>query len=79
MSVVTGIGVVAPNGFGAKEYWAATLSGRSGICELDRFDASGYPARLAGLVNGFDPAQHLAGRLMPQTDISTRLALALRR
>ncbi|WP_326769790.1 ketosynthase chain-length factor [Streptomyces sp. NBC_01591] len=75
MSVITGLGVVAPNGVGVKEFWAATLTGRSGIGELDRFDTSGFPARLAGLVDGVDPAQHLPSRLMSQTDVSTRLAL----
>ncbi|MFE0379349.1 ketosynthase chain-length factor [Streptomyces inhibens] len=75
MSVITGLGVVAPNGVGVKEYWAATLAGRSGIGELDRFDISGCPARLAGLVKGLDPAQHLPSRLLSQTDVSTRLAL----
>lgn len=75
MTVITGIGVVAPNGFGVKEYWAATLTGRSGIAVLDRFDTARYPARLAGLVTDVDPAAHLPGRLLPQTDVSTRLAL----
>ncbi|WP_412750072.1 ketosynthase chain-length factor [Krasilnikovia sp. M28-CT-15] len=75
MSVITGIGVVAPNGLGIKEYWAATLSGRSGIRKLDRFDTAGCPAGLAGLVRDVDPAVHPSGRLLPQTDVSTRLAL----
>jgi act minimal PKS chain-length factor (CLF/KS beta) len=75
MSVITGLGVVAPNGFGVKEFWAATLNGRSGIAVLDRFDTTRYPARLAGLVRDFDPSAHLPGRLIPQTDVSTRLAL----
>jgi minimal PKS chain-length factor (CLF/KS beta) len=73
MSVITGLGLVSPNGFGVKEFWAATLSGRSGIRALDRFDTSDYPARLAGLVP--DVAAHLPGRLLQQTDVSTRLAL----
>lgn len=75
MSVITGLGVVAPNGVGVEEFWAATLAGRSGIGELDRFDTSGCPARLAGLVNNLDPAHHLPSRLLSQTDVSTRLAL----
>ena len=75
MSVITGIGVVAPNGFGVKEFWAATLSGRSGIREVDRFDATDHPARLAGLVTDVDPATYLPGRLLQQTDVSTRLAI----
>ena len=75
MSLITGLGVIAPNGLGVKDFWNATLTGRSGIGELDRFGTAGYPARLAGLVTGLDPAQHLPGRLMPQTDVSTQLAL----
>jgi act minimal PKS chain-length factor (CLF/KS beta) len=75
MSVITGMGVVAPNGFGVKDFWAATLSGNSGIRLLDRFDTSRYPARLAGLVDDVEPAELLPSRLLPQTDVSTRLAL----
>lgn len=75
--VVTGIGVAAPNGFGREEWWRATLAGESGIREISRFDPAQYPARLAGEVRGFDAAEHIPGRLMPQTDHMTRLALAV--
>ncbi|MFE6721720.1 ketosynthase chain-length factor [Streptomyces albidoflavus] len=75
--VVTGLGVAAPNGFGVPAWWDAVLNGRSGIGPLTRFDASGYPARLAGEVPDFDPAEHVPGRLLPQTDHMTRLALAV--
>ncbi|WP_033213216.1 ketosynthase chain-length factor [Kitasatospora phosalacinea] len=74
MSVITGLGVVAPNGFGVKEFWAAALAGRSGIGVLDRFDASASPARLAGLVR-LETERLLPSRLLTQTDLSTRLAL----
>lgn len=73
--VVTGIGVTAPNGLGTEAWWAAVLRGESGIRPLTRFDADPYPARLAGEVPDFDAAQHLPGRLLPQTDPMTRLAL----
>ncbi|MFJ3671285.1 ketosynthase chain-length factor [Streptomyces sp. NPDC090106] len=73
--VVTGIGVTAPNGLGTDAYWAATRAGTSGIGPIRRFDASGYPARLAGEVPGFVAEDHLPGRLLPQTDHMTRLAL----
>ncbi|MFF2044104.1 ketosynthase chain-length factor [Kitasatospora sp. NPDC058170] len=72
--VVTGIGVVAPNGWGVEEYWEATLAGRSGLGPLTRFDSAGYRAHVAGEVN-FTPEDHLPGRLLPQTDHMTRLAL----
>ncbi|BBC30317.1 Ketosynthase (KS) beta subunit [Streptomyces graminofaciens] len=74
--LITGIGVAAPNGLGVKEYWNATLEGRGGIAPLTRFDSSRYPSNLAGQILDFDPAEHLPNRLLPQTDVSTRLALA---
>ncbi|MEV5761120.1 ketosynthase chain-length factor [Streptomyces tendae] len=74
--VVTGLGVAAPTGLGVREHWAATLGGRSGIGRLTRFDPSGYPAKLAGEITGFAAEEHLPGRLIPQTDRMTRLALA---
>jgi minimal PKS chain-length factor (CLF/KS beta) len=73
--VITGIGVMAPNGQDSSEYWSATLEGASGIQTIDRFDVSSYPVRLAGQISGFDPAEHVPGRLLPQTDRMTRLAI----
>ena len=73
--VVTGIGVVAPNGLGTDPYWQATLRGTSGIGPITRFDPTQYPVRLAGEVPGFDVHEHLPSRLVPQTDHMTRLAL----
>jgi act minimal PKS chain-length factor (CLF/KS beta) len=74
--VVTGLGVAAPNGLGVEEYWAATVRGEPGIRRITRFDPAQYPARLAGEITGFEPSEHIAGRLLPQTDHMTRLALA---
>jgi act minimal PKS chain-length factor (CLF/KS beta) len=74
-TVVTGLGVAAPNGLGTADYWAATRSGKSGIARITRFDPSGYPAKLAGQVPGFNAADHLPNRLLAQTDHMTRLAL----
>ncbi|PAZ09991.1 ketosynthase chain-length factor [Streptomyces sp. SA15] len=74
-AVITGIGVVAPNGFDTDEYWDAVLRGRSGIDRVTRFDPARYPAQLAGEVPDYDVREHIPGRLVPQTDQSTRLAL----
>ncbi|MEU5026169.1 ketosynthase chain-length factor [Streptomyces milbemycinicus] len=75
VAVFTGIGVAAPNGLSTPVWWKATLNGESGIRPISRFDASRYPARLAGEVPGFDAAEHIPNRLLPQTDHMTRLAL----
>ncbi|MEU6056342.1 ketosynthase chain-length factor [Streptomyces xanthochromogenes] len=73
--VVTGLGVASPNGLGARDFWQATRAGRSGIGPVTRFDATQYPAKLAGEVPGFVAEDHLPSRLLPQTDHMTRLAL----
>jgi minimal PKS chain-length factor (CLF/KS beta) len=75
-AVITGIGVVAPNGMGTDAYWAATREGRSGIGPIRRFDASGYPVRVAGEVTDFVAEEHVPSRLIAQTDRMTHFALA---
>jgi minimal PKS chain-length factor (CLF/KS beta) len=75
-AVVTGLGVIAPGGTGTEAYWSATLSGKSAIAEISRFDASSYPVSLAGEVRDFEASEHIESRLMPQTDHMTRMALA---
>jgi len=74
-AVVTGIGVAAPNGLGTEAWWAATLAGTSGIRPIEDYDASGYPTKLVGRIVGFDANELLPGKLLPQTDRVTRLAL----
>ena len=74
-TVITGLGVTAPNGLGAKEYWEGVLTGRSGIGELTSFDTTGYPSKLIGEVSAFIAEDHLPSRVRLQTDRSTQLAL----
>ncbi|MCG8916944.1 ketosynthase chain-length factor [Actinokineospora sp. PR83] len=73
--VVTGLGIAAPNGMGVEDYWRAVLDGVSGIDRITRFDPDSYPALLAGEINDFAAADRLPGRLLPQTDRMTQLAL----
>jgi beta-ketoacyl-acyl-carrier-protein synthase II len=53
--VITGLGVVAPNGIGKEAFWEACISGRSGIGGITRFDASRLPTQIAGEVTNFRP------------------------
>lgn len=74
-AVVTGLGILAPGGVGVANYWDAIREGTNSISQVRRFDASTYPARLAGEVTGFVAEDHLPSRLIPQTDHMTRMAL----
>lgn len=74
-TVITGMGVVAPTGMSPDEHWASVVAGRSGISQISRFDATRYPMRLAGQVPQFRGADHLPGKLIPQTDIGTQMGL----
>lgn len=73
--VVTGVGVAAPNGLTVEQFWTACLEGRSGIGPVDGLVPDRYATVLGGRIRGFDPEEHLPGRLLPQTDRVTQLAL----
>ena len=52
--VITGMGVVSPNGIGNEAFCRAALSGVSGVRRITRFDASDLPVQIAGEVANFD-------------------------
>jgi len=74
--VLTGVGVVAPTGLTAADWWKATTAGKSGIRRIESFDPSKYDAQLAGQVNGFEATNYIDQRLVVQTDRWTWMALA---
>jgi 3-oxoacyl-[acyl-carrier-protein] synthase II len=57
--VITGIGVVAPNGIGKKAFWSACLKGQSAVRPIRSFDASSHPIKIAAEVQGFDVGSYL--------------------
>jgi 3-oxoacyl-[acyl-carrier-protein] synthase II len=52
--VITGMGVVSPNGTGNTQFSDAILAGKSGVQRISRFDASEIPVQIAGEVRDFD-------------------------
>ncbi|MFA7560415.1 MAG: beta-ketoacyl-ACP synthase II [Sphaerochaeta sp.] len=52
--VVTGMGTVNPLGHSVDEFWSNIKAGKSGIGKLTKFDATDYPAQIAGEVTNFD-------------------------
>ncbi|HJT80211.1 MAG TPA: beta-ketoacyl synthase N-terminal-like domain-containing protein, partial [Chthoniobacterales bacterium] len=64
--VVTGIGVVAPNGVGLLPFWDSILTGRSGIGPITLFDPTGFKSQIAGEVKDFDPLNYIEPELKPK-------------
>jgi 3-oxoacyl-[acyl-carrier-protein] synthase II len=71
--VITGLGVVAPNGIGKDEFWEALKEGQSGIKPISRFDTSEFKCKLAGEIYGFNPAYFLGSKGLRGLDRTSRL------
>jgi len=52
--VITGMGVVSPNGIGNEAFCRAVLAGTSGVRRVSSFDPGDLPVQIAGEVRGFD-------------------------
>jgi 3-oxoacyl-[acyl-carrier-protein] synthase II len=52
--VITGMGVVSPNGIGNPSFCRAVLDGKSGVKRITRFDPAELPVQIAGEITGFD-------------------------
>lgn len=65
--VITGLGVVAPNGTGKQAFWNSVVEGRSAIDWIRDFDVSGLYCKIAGQVRHFDPTDYLEGKLAERT------------
>lgn len=77
--VVTGVGVVSPLGIGVEQNWQALCTGKSGICWITRFDATGFRTRVAGEVKGFQPQDFISEKISRRTDRFQQFAMAAAR
>ncbi len=81
--VVTGIGLVTPNGVGTDATFQSLINGRSGVGPITQFDATEqYTTRIAAEVKDFDPAAFMerkkikeVSRFIPFAIAATRMAL----
>ncbi len=74
--VVTGLGAVTPVGNSAEEFWESITQGRSGVGPITKFDASGYPTRIAAEVKNFDPLKWVDKKEARRLDPYLQYALA---
>lgn len=77
--VVTGLGVVSPNGVGAEAYKTSLRQGVSGIDTISSFDPSRLSCRVAGEVKDLRVDESLAPRELKRTGRAVHLAIAAAR
>ncbi|MFK4221984.1 ketosynthase chain-length factor [Streptomyces sp. NPDC019890] len=75
-TVVTGIGVIAPNGAGTEVFWKSTQGGISVLDRVTREGCEQLPLKVAGEVRDFDPGALIEERYLVQTDRFTHFAMA---
>ena len=73
--VITGMGVVSPNGIGREQFADAILAGKSGVHRISHFDPSDIPVQIAGEVRDFDELAWIEKR--ERKHVSRVLPLAL--
>lgn len=73
--VVTGMGVIAPNGVGLKSFWEAVSTGKSGIKEISSFDPEQHSVKWAGEIRDFDAADHMDKRAARRLDRVAQFAM----
>jgi len=74
--VVTGLGVVAPNGIGVETFWKSLMDGVSGIDRITRFDAGRHDTKIAAEVKGFDPLLYMEKKEVKKMDRFIHYAMA---
>ncbi len=74
--VVTGLEAMTPLGLTMEKTWSGLLDGRSGIGPITQFDASDLPARIAGELKGFEPADYIEYKEARRMSRCSQVALA---
>lgn len=74
--VITGMGVLAPNGKTLDEFWKSNLEGISGVGHLTRFDPNCVKVNIAGEVKDFDPDLYMLPGIHRKLDRFGQLGVA---
>ena len=74
--VVTGLGIVSPLGCDCSVVWKSLIEGKSGICNIDTFDTSDLPVKIAGMVKDFNPDKYIELKEQRKVDNFILYALA---
>lgn len=74
--VITGIGILSPNGIGVQAFRDAIFAGRSGIGPITRFDPATLDVKIAAEVKDFDAADYMPIAVVRKTDRFAQFGVA---
>lgn len=74
--VITGLGLVIPNGIGVLEPWRKLLAAESAVGPITHFDTTEYQVKYAGEVRDFDPEKYIDKRKIRELDRFAQMSLA---
>jgi 3-oxoacyl-[acyl-carrier-protein] synthase II len=74
--VVTGLGVIAPNGLTLADFWQSLLEGRTTAQPVSKFETAELPTKLACEVRGFHAENYMRNSKAQRYDPSILFALA---
>ena len=74
--VITGIGVIAPNGNDVETFWESLRAGRSGASRVTRFNVSDLPVKCAAEVKNFNINDYLKGSKAGRYDLTIQFGVA---
>ena len=74
--VITGLGVVAPNGIGKDAFWQNLVAGKSAVDWITAFDPAPFPCRIAAEVRNFNPTDFISSRHAKMMGRFSQLAVA---
>lgn len=60
--VITGLGVVSPNGIGKDAFWDSLVEGRSGIDWIRGFDTSDFYCKIGGEIRDFEASDYRSAK-----------------
>jgi len=66
--VVTGLGIVSPVGSNLKQTWDNIIAGKSGVVAIDKFDTTGFSAKIAATVKDFDASSVIPAKDLKKMD-----------
>lgn len=74
--VITGTGIVAPNGLGTDAFWQSVVEGRCGLRAISRFDASHYRSQIGGEIPDWKPLDFMSREHAKTTGLFAQFAIA---